>query len=242
MQKKGFFLMVFALLLISFYASQSMPQGKYVWSGEGGELPNACVYKTRAVQGDNCYGDCPDRTTETGAKVKQCCDYKKDAQGELMRECVCKDNVNPCTDEKKCASCMAYAEAGGSNIDDSCMSAVMCALKNRAKEGSTHRPRVKTICEAVAQGNGQQFNPYKCVCNAKYPNQKYCKCCADQLTEDEKKEWEKAQNQYDALDCSGFDANTFNNAGDNSWASAHCKKVTPPDSFSGCAVFDFYQC
>ena len=236
--------MVFALLLVSFYASQNIPQGKYVLSEEGRELPvNACTYQTRANrERDNCYGDCPKRVTEAGVEVRQCCDYKKNAEGGLLQECVCKDNVNPCTDEKKCAACMAYAEGGGTNIPDECMSAIMCAIKNRVKDGGTHKPKVKTICEAVAQGDGGQFNAYKCVCNAGDQNQKYCKCCAETLTDPEKAEYDKAADQYDNLDCSGFEANTFNNAGDKSWASRRCTRVTPPKQFAACATFDFYKC
>ena len=119
---------------------------------------------------------------------------------------------------------------------------MLSVLKNRVKEGSTHRPKVKTICEAVAQGDGNQFNPYKCVCNAKYPNQKYCKCCAETLTDPEQEEYEKAAGQYDSLDCSGFEANTFNNAGMNSWAKRNCKPVKPSQQFAACSTFDFYQC
>ncbi len=245
MQKKSFFLIVLSILLVSFYAyRETAPQGQYILSGGKQQPINTCTYQDRAIKGDNCYGNCPDRTPASGAAVKQCCDYKKGASGGLTKECECKDNVNPCTNEKKCATCMAYAEAGGTRIDDSCMTAVMCTLKNRVDPGSTHKPKVKTMCEAVAQQDGNQYNAYKCVCNAKDRNQKYCKCCAGTLTGDEKKEWEEAQGLYGSLglDCSGFDANTFNNAGMNSWAKGNCKKVTPPDNLAGCATFDFYKC
>ena len=262
MQKKVYFLIVFVLLLVSFYAHReaNQAQGQFLWYlepradrilsppdvgiGEFVSPPeeDACVYQAKPnKEKDNCYGDCPDRQTVNEASVKQCCDYEKDDQGNLQKKCKCKDNVNPCTSEKKCTTCMAYAEAGGTTIPNECMGAVMCTIKNRVNNPK-HKPPVKSECEAVAQGDGQQYNPYKCVCNGKYANQKYCKCCAGQLTGAEKDEYDNAAGQYDNLDCSKFPANTFNNAGMNSWASRNCRRITPPAPLSKCKTFDFYEC
>ena len=117
----------------------------------------------------------------------------------------------------------------------------MCAAKNRVNNPD-HKPPVSTACGAVSQGDGTQFNAYKCVCNSKDPNQKYCNCCSGNYPNDqEKAEADAAKAIAATLDCTGFDATHFNAAGQASWASKskNCKKVTPP---AGCSIFDFYQC
>ena len=152
---------------------------------------------------------------------------------------------------------MAYAEAGGDDIDDECMRLVLCAIKNRVWDPDSdcpHYPKAVDECVVVGQENGKQFNPYKCVDNPGYENQKYCKCCKGELTGNELQEYEDARQLLDNLDCGDFDANTFNNRGMNSWAKRNCEPV-PVISFPGqptCEyilgenqgepVFDSYKC
>ncbi|MBM3281960.1 MAG: hypothetical protein FJY86_01290 [Candidatus Diapherotrites archaeon] len=201
----------------------------------GGETPTACGTVDYAAKNAGKDG-CANKTT---CGAGSCCDYELAADGSLTGNCVCEENKNPCgTDEKKCLACMGYAEGGGTKINDDCMKYVMCTAKNRIGDKDFGNP--KTACEAVAQGDGKQYNPYKCVCDNQSSNQKYCKCCSGTITNElEKKEAEKAREQAKNLDCSGFSANAFNNAGMDSWAKKNCKPVAPP---TACPTFDFYVC
>jgi hypothetical protein len=145
---------------------------------------------------------------------------------------------NPCKGGVECMRCMAYAEASGSTrkgkIPDKCQAYVMCTIKNRV--GSPHhKPSVNNVCEAVSQGYGKQYNPFKCATNGSYPNQKYCACCGG-----------KVSPPNVSTDCSNFKANTFNNSGMNSWASRNCVKIETPSACyyegTNTKVFDFYFC
>ncbi len=218
-------------LFSSYYSRGCSPVGNIV-------LNPSCKYSKdpKLINGelDHCFDDasCNPKNQEK-EDWKSCCDY---TQGSTT-SCSCKSNGNPCTDPKKCAACMAYAEAGGSG--DPCMWAVLCSISNRVNDDRfPHK-----VCDVVSQGNGKQYNAYSCVCNSQAKNQKYCKCCRGELTGKEKEEYDKAYNMlnnFDQGECKSLGITHFNAAGQNSWASnqASCTKVT----FEKCAAFDFYKC
>jgi hypothetical protein len=191
--------------------------------------------KTEDEKGrDGCAGTCT-----LGDGTKGCCDYKLGADGKPSQSCTCKADKNPCTNPSTCLKCAVYAESGGTAISDQCKQAVACSIQNRVgKSGFGVKPPTSNVCDYVYAGSGKQYNAVKCNCNAKDPNQKYCKCCAGTLSGAEKAEADKIGGLLNNLDCSGIGAQFFNNAGMDSWAKKNCAKVTIP----GCTTFDFYQC
>ena len=192
--------------------------------------------------GDHCYGDCNDAGTY--------CAPKEGA----THECICRAS-NPCVtvqghptaaENLKCMACMAYAEAGGANIPDGCMWAVACVIDNRVKTRS-YRPRVQNACEAVAQGDGLQFEAYRCAGDLQYANQKYCNCGRGTITNPaELQEVNSATAIVQNLDCTGFSATFYNNVGQTpKWMKValkegRCKRVNPSRTCQN--VFEFFTC
>ena len=204
---------------------------------------NTCQYHAQAnALGDHCYGSC----ANTG-------EYCAPKEG-TTNECKCRKN-NPAvtiqghptaTENKKCTYCMAYAEAGGANIPDDCMMAVACVIHNRVND-KKYKPRVSNACEAVARGEGKQFNPYLCVGDATYSNQKYCNCASDTISnKQELLEARAAKNIVEHLDCSAFPATYFNNVGSTPrWMKKaleekRCWKVPAPGACQ--STFEFFAC
>lgn len=214
------------------------PAGGDPKGGGGGKTTTYCGNVNAEAQAAGKDGCADNAVCGEGS----CCDYELAAGTNTPTgKCICEEIKNPCgTDNKKCMACMGYAEAGGSTINDDCMKYAMCAAKNRVGDKDFGSP--KNECDAVAQGNGKQFNVYSCVCNNQSSNQKYCDCCAGKFKNDaEKAEADKAKKIAENLDCSGFPANSFRNAGMRAPINGQgkaCTKVSTP----ACPTLDFYAC
>ncbi len=143
-----------------------------------------------------------------------------------------------------CLTCMAYAEASGSvagkgTIAPVCQKYVMCTIKNRVLD-SSFVPRASNYCAAVSEGNGVQFNPYRCMIDSNYQNPKYCNCNSGI-------EKTSVAIPTDA-ECTALQINSFRNAELSDPTNQICDKVDLPDckfvsgASVGQPVFKFYNC
>ncbi|MCB0346632.1 MAG: hypothetical protein KDD66_16070 [Bdellovibrionales bacterium] len=159
---------------------------------------------TNPGHADTCTQNAPGKVCKTVENAdlsvtKYCCDWSGPEGNE---SCGCtKEYKNPCSTPADCLKCMIYAEAGGSTaggtpIPQACRVAVKCAIQERVRRDDN----LSSYCEVAEtqQGDTTHFEPYKCVCDSKQSNQKYCKCCSGNLSEEEQEAVDEAEQAANA--------------------------------------------
>ncbi len=154
---------------------------------------------THAGHSDTCTQNAPGKVCKTVENAdlsvtKYCCDW---SQGEDGESCGCtKEYTNPCSTPADCLKCMIYAEAGGSTaggtpIPQACRVAVKCTIQERLRRNDN----MDSYCDVASQQQGDttHFEPYKCVCDSKQDNQKYCNCCSGNISEEEQEAVDDAE-------------------------------------------------
>jgi len=177
------------------------------------------------------------------ASQDRCCDVK-------AGKCDCNTAVvNPCgSDPQKCLRCLVGAEARGSpGKDNACTRAIICTVLERKARPEAEYPN--SICDVIAEGNGNQFAPFHCVCSTKsgtegYQNDYYCRCCRNQLTDEEETQLDKLLSWVNLstatlanLNCPKPVPTHYLGANDPP-PNPNCKKVEVP----GCTTEVFWSC
>ena len=171
----------------------------------------------------------------------RCCDVKNG-------KCDCNTAiVNPCgSDPQKCLRCLLGAEARGSpGKDNACTRAIICTVLER--KARSEYPN--SICDVIAEGNGNQFAPFHCVCSTKdgtegYQNDYYCRCCRDQLTDQEKTQLDSLLSWVDLSTATLANLNcpkpvpTHYLGPNDEPPNKDCTEVTVP----GCTTEKFWYC